>query len=285
MNPSASRAFVDRQWRRDAAVAASEYGPATGGQVVFRRDVEAYLDPDVVEAAVCRGRYELPPLPGLQYTGFVDASGGSRDSFTLAIAHRQEHRVVLDLVREWRAPFKPSEPVAEYAKLLAMYEVTYVTGDRYAGEWPREAFANHGIGYEPSERVKSALYQELLPLINGGVAELLDVPRLFMQLVALDRRTARGGRDSIDIGYLKRHSQTHEGDDHKVAHDDVANAAAGALVLAAEGLPSSAKDPADDTPFEAFSPEGLRAEYEAGHRSKPHREFQSKGKNVEFGVE
>jgi hypothetical protein len=46
---------------------------------------------------------------------------------------------------------------------------------------------------------------------------LLDHPRLVAQLCALERRTARGGRDSID------HPPG--------AHDDVANAAAGALVL------------------------------------------------------
>ncbi|WP_148360629.1 hypothetical protein [Acidisphaera rubrifaciens] len=45
---------------------------------------------------------------------------------------------------------------------------------------------------------------------------LLDVPRLTAQLCALERRTARGGRDSID------HAPG--------AHDDLANAAAGALV-------------------------------------------------------
>jgi len=54
---------------------------------------------------------------------------------------------------------------------------------------------------------------------------LLDVPRLASQLCGLERRTARGGKDSIDHG--------------PGAHDDLANAAAGALLLAAarQGLP------------------------------------------------
>jgi hypothetical protein len=51
--------------------------------------------------------------------------------------------------------------------------------------------------------------------------ELLDLPRLIAQLCSLERRTARGGRDSID------HPPK--------AHDDVANVAAGALELAAQG--------------------------------------------------
>ena len=47
---------------------------------------------------------------------------------------------------------------------------------------------------------------------------MLDNRRLISQLHGLERRTARGGKDSIDHG--------------PGAHDDVANAVAGALVLA-----------------------------------------------------
>ena len=59
-----------------------------------------------------------------------------------------------------------------------------------------------------------------LPLINSGRVELLDRPRLVAQLCGLERRTAWGGRDSIDHG--------------PGGHDDVANAVAGALVAVAE---------------------------------------------------
>jgi hypothetical protein len=59
------------------------------------------------------------------------------------------------------------------------------------------------------------LYRDLLPIINGGRAELLDHPKMVAQLCALERRTWRGGRDSID------HPPNQ--------HDDVVNAVAGAL--------------------------------------------------------
>jgi len=93
-----------------------------------------------------------------------------------------------------------------------------VTGDRYAGEWPRERFREHGITYEVSERTKSDIYRDVLPVFNSGNVELLDLPRIAVQLCGLERRTARGGRDTID------HSPG--------SHDDVANAVAGALLLA-----------------------------------------------------
>ena len=52
---------------------------------------------------------------------------------------------------------------------------------------------------------------------------MLDLPVLRAQLVGLERKVARGGKDSIDHG--------------PGAHDDVANVVCGALVLA---LPSTA---------------------------------------------
>jgi hypothetical protein len=69
--------------------------------------------------------------------------------------------------------------------------VTRISGDRFAGEWPREQFRKHGIMYEPSEKPKSVLYRDLLPLLNSGRVELLDHPRSVAQLCGLERRTAR----------------------------------------------------------------------------------------------
>ena len=104
----------------------------------------------------------------------------------------------------------------DFAAILRNYNVRRVTGDRYAGEWPRERFREHGIAYETAEAPKSELYLELLPAIMSGAVEILDERRLLTQLGSLERRTARGGRDAVD------HAPT--------AHDDLANAAAGALV-------------------------------------------------------
>jgi hypothetical protein len=86
-----------------------------------------------------------------------------------------------------------------------------------------QAFEKLGVEYRPAERSKSDLYLDFLPLVNAGRAEVLDVPRLATQLLGLERRTSRGGRDSID------HAPG--------GHDDVANAAPGALVMAERGVP------------------------------------------------
>jgi hypothetical protein len=94
--------------------------------------------------------------------------------------------------------------------------VTRVVSDKYAGDWPKARFAEHGIALEQSAKPKSDIYHDLLPLLNAGRIELLDNPRLSAQLVGLERRTARSGRDSID------HAPG--------GHDDLANSVAGVLV-------------------------------------------------------
>ena len=80
----------------------------------------------------------------------------------------------------------------------------------------------HGITYEHAEKPKSQIYGEALPLLNSKRVELLDISRLRSQLIGLERRTARGGRDSID------HAPG--------AHDDLCNAACGVLVKVAGRL-------------------------------------------------
>ena len=137
---------------------------------------------------------------------------------TLAIAHHDDGVAVLDCIREVAAPFQPEAVVEDFCRTLAAYGVAKVCGDRYAGEWPREQFAKRNVTYGPSERVKSDIYRDMLPLLNCRKVHLLDNRRLISQLHGLERKTARGGRDSIDHG--------------PCAHDDVANAVAGALVLA-----------------------------------------------------
>ena len=219
MNPTVDPAIITAAYAADEAAAAAEYGAQ------FRRDLEAFVSREVVEACTVPGRVALPPRAGVQYRGFTDPSGGAADAFTLAVAHAEERNgaqvAVLDYLAERRPPFSPDAVVAEYAAVLKAYGVTAVQADKYAGAWVVEAFGKHGITCEQSAEPKSELYGNMLPLLNSGRAELLDHPRLHAQLLGLERRTARGGRDSID---------------HPPGgHDDLANAACGALVATAGG--------------------------------------------------
>lgn len=209
MNPTVDRALIEQAYEEDEARARAEYGAE------FRADVEAFLSREAVDAVVVPGRLELPVAEGVLYQAFVDPSGGSGDAMTLALAHEEEGRAVVDLVREVRPPFSPEGVVADFAAELHRYRVGEVTGDRYGAEWVAERFRKAGIHYRPAEKPKSDLYRELLPTINSRRVELPEHRRLVAQLCSLERRTARGGRDSID------HPPG--------AHDDLANAVAGVV--------------------------------------------------------
>jgi hypothetical protein len=60
---------------------------------------------------------------------FVDPSGGSADSMTLAIGHKEGDVVVIDALRERKPPFSPDAVVDEFAALLKSYRITKVSGD------------------------------------------------------------------------------------------------------------------------------------------------------------
>lgn len=206
-NPTLPQRVVDRAMERDPASASAEY------LAQFRTDIESFISREAVEAVVARGVRERAPLPDQRYYGFIDPSGGSSDSMTLAIGHREGETAVLDLIREVRPPFSPESVTTSFAADLKRYRCRDPQMDRYGAEWVRSAFRKHGISARPAAKPKSGLYVELLAPINSGKVDLLDNDRLVAQLCSLERRTARSGKDSID------HPPT--------AHDDVSNCVAG----------------------------------------------------------
>lgn len=210
MNPSLPQRVVDEALDEDYSAAAAEY------LAEFRKDVEEFVTMEVIQACIEPGCRERPKVPNVQYTAFCDPSGGSQDSMTLGIAHREGDRVILDVVREVKPPFSPEGVVDDFVTLMKHYRCREVVGDRYAGEWPREQFRKRGVRYKTSDKTRSDIYRDLLPLLNSQTVELLDNDRLVSQLAGLERRTSRAGRDSIDHG--------------PTGSDDLINSAAGAIV-------------------------------------------------------
>ena len=216
MNSTIPQSFLDRQFELDPVSAEAEYNAQ------FRSDIEAFIDRAAIEKVVAPGRRELAPMPNrFRHFGFVDPSGGGQDSYCLAIAHLEGEAVVLDCLREVKPPLDPAVTTGELAAVARSYGLSAAAGDRYGGQWPAEVWRSHGIAYQFSEKSKSDLYGELLPLINAGKVELLDNQRLVNQLCALERRTTRGSGHPVI--------------DHPVGpkyHDDVANVCAGVCATA-----------------------------------------------------
>lgn len=211
-NSTLPQSVVDRALARDHAAASAEY------MAEFRSDLETFVSFEVVQACV-GDHVEMAPLSKQHYAAFCDPSGGSADSFTMAIAFKDGERIVVAATREARPPFSPEAVIDDFANLLKTYRISKVRGDRYAGEFPRELFRKRGIAYECSDKPKSDLFRDFLPLLNSGSVVLPKSDRLVAQLCGLERRTARSGKDSIDHG--------------PNGHDDLANAVCGAAVALA----------------------------------------------------
>ncbi|NNF72488.1 MAG: hypothetical protein HKN02_09880 [Rhodobacteraceae bacterium] len=214
MNPLLPDRIIDDAMADDAARASAEY------LAQFRSDISSLINPALIEDAQRPKPLILPRQSGVTYGAFVDPAGGGADQFTLSIGHpegrrRDGSRVVVDAVHGRLG--SPAAIVEEYAAILQSYGIRKVIGDRYAGRWPRDEFQRHGIQYHVADQDRSALYIELLAALNSGRVELPPDQKLARQLIGLERRTGRSGRDIID------HPPG--------AHDDSANAVAGAVAI------------------------------------------------------
>jgi hypothetical protein len=221
LNPLVPQSIIDAAFAEDPVSAAAEWH----GQ--FRNDLDAFVTREVMDSVTIFQRYELAPEGKRVYTAFADAAGGSGgDSFTCAVGHREGEIAVIDAVREIRPPFSPTAAVEEIASLLGSYRVRELQCDKWGAAFVTELFAKHGVRAEQSADPKSTIYSNFLAIANSGRCQLLDHPKATAQFLSLERRVARGGKDSIDHPPLP------------TAHDDLANAIAGCVVrtLSSPGL-------------------------------------------------
>ena len=215
MNPSLSEAEIEHELDRDPIRNRAEYLSE------FRDDVTGFIPREIIES--CVGDYhELPPNPGISYRCFIDAASGvpEGDSYAIAISHKLGDRVVIDAIRELRPPFSPSEVVSSVLlPLCKAYNISSVTGDNYAGEYPKALIRTIGISYDLAKKHKTDLYVDpFLPLLNSRKIDLPRNERAIAQICSLERSMQRSGREQIS-------HPTH-------GHDDVANAIAGAADVA-----------------------------------------------------
>ena len=76
------------------------------------------------------------------YRAFTDPSGGSDDSFALAISHKSKDRIIIDAIREARPPLMRWSMTSRRCENLSRQPC-----DRrpIPGEFPRELFRKDGI--------------------------------------------------------------------------------------------------------------------------------------------
>jgi len=212
MNPSLSVAMIDEAIEADPFSARSEFL----GE--FRDDIAGFIDREVVEAAVIRGRHEVAPgeLGLINLSAMFDFAGGSgRDSSAMAISGQNPATLkgVLMCVREIKPPFSPENVCAEFAEILRSYGIFEAVSDKFAGSFPAEQMAKLGITLTAA-KPSSEIFIDFLPLLMSKRVELLDDKTVVNQICGLERNTGRG-RDYISAGGN--------------GHDDVAVVVAGSL--------------------------------------------------------
>ena len=197
MNPSLHTDRLARERRLDPTRFAREY------EAEFADDVAAFLPAAWVTDAVVAHRHELPPQSGVRYFAGVDPSGGGADNFALAVVYAEDSGRVVQDVMKGRGRVGTQAPdlagvVAEYAAILDRYGCSSVVGDKYAGQWVRQAFADVGIQYRDVDQDRSSYYLEVEPLFSQGRIDVLDHPTLVRELRFLERRPRAGGVDRVD---------------------------------------------------------------------------------------
>jgi hypothetical protein len=122
---------------------------------------------------------------------------------------------VLDWLQEWRPPFNPADIVRAISSVLDEYHLAEIAGDHHAAGFVINELSKCNKRLVDCPLSKSDLYLEILPRFSAGRVRLVDSDRLVNQLCSLERRALSGGHDKVDHG--------------RGSHDDLANAAAGAL--------------------------------------------------------
>lgn len=166
----------------------------------FRTDLSAMYDPAMIDKAVNHDRpLEIPYREGVDAVAFVDvAGGGGKDSYSIAIGHLENEKVIIDLVRSRAPKFNPDELTARYCDLVKLYRISLVVGDKFSGDWASNSWAKHDVEYERSEKTKSELYLEAESPFNTERVDLPDKELAITQLKNLIRKTRSGGKDSVD---------------------------------------------------------------------------------------
>lgn len=198
MNPSLDRDFLATEQARDPEFFAREY------MAEFWESATGFLPPEMVDAAIVPGRYELAPNPECFYSSALDAAFRS-DQFGFSLVHRtSENRVVQDALRCWRGsrakPVNMTATVEEIVAMLRRFGVTRIAGDQHCAEPIRQALAAQGVEFIQRTTLgnKAQVMNTLRALVTSGQIELLDDPAQTAELKSLEQIVTGSGSVRVE---------------------------------------------------------------------------------------
>src|SRR5262249_10256456 len=118
-NPTLDATVIERACASDPEAARAEWAAE------FRADLVAFLDHDLIDAAIHYARtLELPPRQSVKYKCFTDASGGRGGAYTLAIGHKEGECCVVDVLLDRHPPFDPVHTTQTFSARVKEYGCT-----------------------------------------------------------------------------------------------------------------------------------------------------------------
>jgi hypothetical protein len=229
VNRNISQDWLDQEKARDPELFRIEYGAE------FTGNVAAFLNSQLIDAAINHDRGVLPPLPKFKgrYYLSLDPAKGNRDAYTAVIAHLDGDRLVVDLFHQFAPSWGDGKKVTVAIALVEdwileqhySYGFASVVLDQYNSSSTIQRLSGKVKIKEltwtaPS---KTEAYSKLRELANAGNLELYPHPKAIQQIKNLTVKYRPNGTWDVSGGT-------------GAAVDDYPSALAGAVLNARQNI-------------------------------------------------
>jgi hypothetical protein len=198
MNPSLDRDFLAAEEQRDPDFFRREY------LAEFWESASGFLPPEMVDAAIVPGRYELAPQADAFMAAALD-SAFRGDNFAFSAVKRTDTgRIIQAVNRCWRGsrakPVNMAATVEEIVSILRRFGITRIAGDQHCAEPIRQAFAAQGIDFVQRTTVgnRAQCFNTLRTLVTSRQIDLLDDPAQTAELKSLEQIVTGSGSVRVE---------------------------------------------------------------------------------------
>jgi hypothetical protein len=236
INPTISQEFLQTEKARDPELFRVEFGAE------FTHNIASFLDSNLVDSAVNYCRSVLRPLPEFKgkYILSLDPSKGNRDRYTACICHLDRHRLIVDLLHEFKPSIrdgnKTQVAIAEVEDWILQHNELYGFSRAVLDQFNSVGTIQRLKGKLPiseltwTSQSKTAAYSQLRQLVNAGNLDLYAHNKALQELKGLTVRYRSNGTWDVTGG-------------SGAAVDDFASALAGCVLVAKREEPPARLPP------------------------------------------
>ena len=198
-------------WQANPTLTEADCKALEPDEATFRREYAAepmsasassFFDINAIQDAADEW-LQIPRIAGQGESVSAGADFGfRRDSSALAIVHRRGGSFILadslELSPGVDGPLRPSDTVAEFAKVCRRHRITSLMADGHYSESITEHLAEHNLGFQLAPRDVPSTYVRFRALLHGGrVALPTNNKQLLRDLSEVQSAPTAGGRVRI----------------------------------------------------------------------------------------